>query len=310
MTTCRGWRTPTGWRSRATRGEFIHVQCLLSRMGEDDPRRPELEERSIELLARRHQEEWLGPLHAQLCWGTFRRGFLDTVRMPAAEYVGYALTQTLPPTVRRVEVDLTGHEVPRDVIEYMPEAIARENIILPLAFDLVLVLAMPDPRDAGQVEKLAFILGRDVMPVAAPRDQIIDAINRHYGSSETESVDSILVDWAAIDLSFGPDIQADESPVNRLVALIITEAIAVQATEISIIPQPDHVQVRFRVGHEWADRDAMPRRIAPIVVRIREMAGLPVGPLGSVQTGLIGWTVNGDTSLIRVVIWNNEGAPC
>ena len=45
----------------ADRAEFIRVQCEAERLGEFDPRRPELEERANELLAA-HEKNWLGPL--------------------------------------------------------------------------------------------------------------------------------------------------------------------------------------------------------------------------------------------------------
>src|SRR5450755_1239427 len=68
------------------RGEFIHLQCRLALMDADDLSRSDLEARECELL-RLHQDEWLGPLRPLLCGWTFRRGFLDTMLVPAAIYL-------------------------------------------------------------------------------------------------------------------------------------------------------------------------------------------------------------------------------
>ena len=50
------------------RGEFIRVQCILSRMAEGDKRRPALRGRERELLEL-HREEWETPLRDTSCAG-------------------------------------------------------------------------------------------------------------------------------------------------------------------------------------------------------------------------------------------------
>lgn len=177
------------------RGEFIHVQCLLDRMGRDDVRRPPLEEQERQLLAR-HEDGWLGRLRPLLSRWTFRRGFLDAVAVPVGVHLANAAI-AWPATVHRVEVDLDGFGVPLEVVEFVPESVARENVLMPIGFrGRTMVLAMTDPKDVGTLERLAFLLDRDIESVASPPEQIVEAINRHYGPLETEPVDSILVDFS------------------------------------------------------------------------------------------------------------------
>src|SRR5919109_525543 len=100
-------------------------------------------------------------------------------------------------------VDLAEMTIPASVIELVPESVARENIVLPMAQDNgVLRIIMHDPSDFDTVQKLQFILNKDIQPVLAPREQIIEAINRHYGQSETESVDSMLADFTDTAIDF------------------------------------------------------------------------------------------------------------
>src|SRR5438874_4575770 len=61
---------------------------------------------------------------------------------------------------------------------------------------------MTDPSDFDTVQKLQFILNKDTQPVLPPREQIVEAINRHYGQSETESVDSMLVEFTDTAIDF------------------------------------------------------------------------------------------------------------
>src|SRR2546425_126851 len=132
-------------------------------------------------------------------------------------------------------IDLTEVTIPPAVIELVPESVARENVVLPMSQDNgALKIIMSDPSDFDTVQKLQFILNKEIQPVLAPREQIIEAINRHYGQTETESVDSMLqeVTDTAIDFSeieataaMGTSEESD-APVIKLVNLMIQEAIS------------------------------------------------------------------------------------
>ena len=124
--------------------------------------------------------------------------------------LGYASTDQVMSAIAEFHglqfVDLTEVTIPPAVVELVPESVARENVILPLSQeDAALKIIMSDPSDFDTVQKLTFILNKDIQPVLAPREQIIEAINRHYGQSETESVDSMLQEFTdtAIDFNEG-----------------------------------------------------------------------------------------------------------
>ena len=56
---------------------------------------------------------------------------------------------------------------------------------------------MHDPNDFETVDKLRFVLNREIEVALAPKQAIVEAINHYYGGSskETESVDSMLQEW-------------------------------------------------------------------------------------------------------------------
>jgi hypothetical protein len=110
-------------------------------------------------------------------------------------------------------VNLADLTIPPSVIEVIPESVARENVVLPLASVAgVLFVVMSDPSDFETIQKLQFILNKDIEPVLAPREQIIEAINRHYGPMETECVDSLLREFTdtQIDFTESQDLGLDE----------------------------------------------------------------------------------------------------
>jgi type IV pilus assembly protein PilB len=84
-----------------------------------------------------------------------------------------------------------------------PESVARENVVIPLGLDEnTLKLATADPTNYESVTKLQFILNKEIKPVLAVQEQIQEAINKNYGQSETESVDSMLVEFTDTAIEF------------------------------------------------------------------------------------------------------------
>src|SRR5436305_1175804 len=111
--------------------------------------------------------------------------------------LGYATNEQVMSAVAEFNgiqfIDLTEVTIPPAVVELVPESVARENVVLPLSQDgPILKIIISDPTDVATMEKLQFILNKQITPMLAPKEQIIEAINRHYGQSETESVDSML----------------------------------------------------------------------------------------------------------------------
>lgn len=176
------------------RGEFIRIQIAVAHERYCAARRLPLEARERELLEH-HQDTWLGTLRPMLTRWSFRRGFLDTVAVPASVYLQHTAIPR-PATVRRFEVDLTGFEIPLSVLELLPESVARENICLSLGLrGRTQVIAKAYPQDDDMLMKLEFILNREIELVAATKKQLIESINRHYGQIETESVDTPVLEY-------------------------------------------------------------------------------------------------------------------
>src|SRR5438552_3218781 len=72
-------------------------------------------------------------------------------------------------------VKLADMTIPPSVVELVPESVARENVILPMAQEGgMLKIITSDPADFDTLQKLQFILNKDIQPVLAPREQIIE----------------------------------------------------------------------------------------------------------------------------------------
>src|SRR6516164_1318952 len=74
------------------------------------------------------------------------------------------------PVARTESTRLLSGTIPAEVLELVPESVARENVILPLAFDgETLIFAAANAQDIGLADKLRFILNKNVRLLPAPR---------------------------------------------------------------------------------------------------------------------------------------------
>ncbi len=218
-------------------------------------------------------------------------------------------------------IDLTEVTIPAAVVELVPESVARENVVLPLSQDNgALKIIMSDPSDFDTVQKLQFILNKDIQPVLAPREQIIEAINRHYGQTETESVDSMLAEFTdtAIDFteteatSSGTSFEESDAPVVKLCNLIIQEAVSLRASDIHIEPFADRVRIRYRIDGVLVERDSPPRRLlAPMLSRLKIMGSIDIAEKRRPQDGRIKMSIGGKHYDLRVsLLPTNMGQSC
>jgi type IV pilus assembly protein PilB len=216
--------------------------------------------------------------------------------------------------------DLTALTVPAEVVAFLPESVARENTIFALAENAgVLRIATSDPTDLETQEKLRFILNREVEMALAPRDQIVEAINRHYGASDGESADSMLQEFTDTAIDFTETAveqqaaagqeESSDAPVVKLVNLIITEAVQLRASDIHIEPFEDRVRIRYRIDGRLVERDNPPRRLlGAILSRIKILSKLDIAERRRPQDGRIKLTADGKDYDLRVsVLPTNHG---
>jgi len=182
-------------------------------------------------------------------------------------------------------VDLTKVDIPEMVIELMPEAVARENNVIPLAeTERGLKVLMSDPEDVDTVEKLRFILNRDVTIALATRASITLEINRKYGQVEGESADSILQEFTDTAIDF-------------------TETVDEEVGKDGEAPEDSSAPIV---------RDRLPKRqLGAIISRIKILADIDIAEKRREQDGRIKVTTGEKELDLRVsIIPTNQGQSC
>jgi type IV pilus assembly protein PilB len=186
--------------------------------------------------------------------------------------------------------------------------------VLPMSeSDRGLKVLMSEPGAVDTIEKLRFILNRDVTVALATRSSILLAINRMYGQVEGESADSILLEFTDTAIDFtetvddagGAEDEVDESsaPIVRLVQMMITEAVQLRASDIHVEPFEDRVRIRYRIDGVLHERDRLPRRqLGAILSRIKILSKIDIAERRRPQDGRIKVNVGEKELDLRVSI--------
>ena len=231
-----------------------------------------------------------------------RRAYLEAVQAEAAAEVRAGLTyraeqfiqhaaamrQLLP--LRCVTLNVETVTVPADVIDQLPESVARERSALPLLDDDGrLTVAVPDPADTLLIEQLAFVLNRRIEALKAPAEPLLAAIDRNYPEDRERQVAESVHYEFTYPVLFDPlRREAEGGPVARVVAMLLNDAVADQAGEVTVERFGPRVEVRMLIDGERKLWGGLPERLhLPVVARLQLLADLTLGPVQTTQLGTL-----------------------
>ncbi|THD60653.1 GspE/PulE family protein [Phenylobacterium sp.] len=159
--------------------------------------------------------------------------------------------------------------------------------------------AMVDPLDPYPRRALAFALGAPVTLSVARASDVEAALERLYGA---QADDAFAIDGEAdlADLERLKDMASD-APAIRAINRLIARAVEERASDIHLEAAEDSLTVRFRVDGEMHNLEAFPAAMrAPIVSRIKVMAGLNIAERRAPQDGRLRLAVRGHDIDLRV----------
>ena len=211
-------------------------------------------------------------------------------------------------------VDLTTTEVDTAAINngFPQKLIHRENIFPLRRENGSIIVATSDPFNLYPLDDLSSATGLSVVPVLAPRQEILKLIKRHLGVG-SETVEGLI---AASDdgLELVEEIETDgselsemaqEASVVRLVNEVLLEAIETRASDVHIESQPSGLVIRYRIDGMLQPQPVPPeinRFHAAIISRLKIMARLNIAERRLPQDGRIKLKVSGRDVDVRVSV--------
>lgn len=200
-------------------------------------------------------------------------------------------------------VQLSDTEIDLEAARLIPHAMALRYKVIPIgrSGDLLKV-AMSNPLDVQAIDDIAKYTNLEPLPMIAVEDEILEAIFNCFGAAG--DISDIIVE-AIKDADAEVKVREDEAeeteanvadlkdlaggaPVVRLVNALIARAIAERASDIHIEPEAGRVRVRLRVDGILHEAMTIPKDLqAPVISRIKVMAGMDVAERRSPQDGRI-----------------------
>lgn len=142
-------------------------------------------------------------------------------------------------------VNLAKLKVPPEVIRLVPLNLAKRFTALPIELvDGVLRVAIADPLNVLAFDTLEQATQLPVDLVAAAEGEIVQAIDRHYGNGER--VEELVDELMKLGTEALATTTEADAPMIRLTDRIISEAVALGASDIHIQPEEKYVRVRMR----------------------------------------------------------------
>ncbi len=181
-------------------------------------------------------------------------------------------------------VSLSGRAITPDVVNFIPEPVARRYNLVPFQLDTdehgALSVAMVDPLDFQVVEFLEKKSGRPVKPYMGLKDDIVAALEELYAQNLGADVSAALEESAPAIKTYEAGHLGEvirEAPIAQIVSAVLEQAIRIRASDVHIEPQTGETRVRYRVDGILQERLVLPRKLQDAVVsRIKILADLKI----------------------------------
>jgi type IV pilus assembly protein PilB len=158
----------------------------------------------------------------------------------------------------------------------IPKETAKRNRLIPLKKEGdKLYVAMADPMDYFAIDDLRLSTGFQIETAIATKDDILRAINKYYELEE--GFEEILGDLPTGNQNQDENINADDSPIVKLVNQLLSNASAMRASDIHIDPQETKVLIRYRVDGILRTERVLPKHMQGLLTaRIKIMSNLDI----------------------------------
>src|SRR5580658_7121011 len=211
-------------------------------------------------------------------------------------------------------VQLSDREFTPEILSSVPADAARMYKCLPVAvYNSTVQLALSDPLNPTVVDELAYVIGKEIVPVVADPGEIERAVSKYYGDSQSSVADILkelgqdneiakeAAEAAATGATADLETLANETPIIRFVNLVLFQAVQDRASDIHFEPFEDEFKIRYRVDGALYEMSPPPKHLAlPVISRIKVMSNLDISERRLPQDGRISMQIAGRNVDLRV----------
>lgn len=222
----------------------------------------------------------------------------------AIKSLGYLTEEEMAQALSRVcghpYIDLDQFEVFPEVIDLISAEIAKKYIVMPVARNRSsLTLAMVDPTDLEAIENIKFRTSLNLQPVVASETSIMNAISKHYGSSDALRVKQIVdeielaqdTNVSVIEEEDDYDVeeetqQTEEAPIVKLVNTVLFDAIKKGASDVHFEPYERSFRIRYRLDGILHEMMSLALNLKnPVLSRVKILSNMNIAEKRLPQNG-------------------------
>lgn len=205
-------------------------------------------------------------------------------------------------------IDLSETVIDKAAISMIPEALAKRHAVIPIKKEKnLLTVATADPLDLYAIDDVKNASGMEVVVVLTAKRDILNAIDRLYGSELAEKAfEDLKKEYGNLNLVGLTEISASEvanAPVVRLVNSILQHALKSGASDIHVEPTATNLRVRFRIDGQL--QEVMTSAISAhsaIITRIKIMGGMDIAEKRLPQDGRVETELDGTSIDLRISV--------
>ena len=228
---------------------------------------------------------------------------------PAAEEVK---ARELADRYRLEFVDVASFAPDPDILKSVPVELMFRYNFLPYRREAGrLVLVMADPTDIPVIDELSLLLKTPIAPAVGTPSAIQEALKKGQGTqrvleqaSESFKIQVLRDDDNGDEVLSVDKIQADQSPIIRLIDSTIFDALNRRASDIHIETRDDAVVIKYRIDGvlQPAMKPIAKEHHSTLISRIKVMAELDIAEKRVPQDGRFRVKVRGRAIDFRVSI--------
>ncbi|MFH1276930.1 MAG: GspE/PulE family protein [Candidatus Eisenbacteria bacterium] len=191
-------------------------------------------------------------------------------------------------------VELTSATVDEQIVDIIPESVARRMRVLPLfRIENSLSVAMADPTDVLALDELRRVTGCSILPSLCSERDLVDALDRWFRVDadvrkmvETISRDEDEEDDESVTRAHRIDMKDAAYPIVNLVNVILLQATRDGASDIHVEPDVPELRVRYRVDGVLREAGRFSMDVHPsFISRVKTMSNMDISERRRPQDG-------------------------
>ncbi len=205
------------------------------------------------------------------------------------------------------KISISSMVLDPQVIQKVPVNIARRYTLIPIfSIGNSLSLAMADPLNIIAIDEIKYLTKLNIQRSIATATEIKHAIEKYYSVADSlnqiiSERDKITSSELPIDEHFSEKVRESESPIIKLVNIIISKAVNDGASDIHIEPEENQIRIRYRINGIMHEEASPPKSMQnELISRIKISSDLDVSEKRLPQDGRFMMNVEGANIDLRV----------